>query len=184
MPSRKAQVSHPSQEKLGVYLVRAGVAAGIVASTVVTIPAGHGFLPFLVGYATWFAWLGMSPIPPLAYLFMGADVALVLIVRLMLSQRMWSGAKQQLIVLGAFIVAIVIIWVCGWHACEPRELPVYWFTSIPLAICITYCVTIAVFLVLRKHRKHAGQVMSCLSCGYPLRGLSSNRCPECGATFR
>ena len=25
---------------------------------------------------------------------------------------------------------------------------------------------------------------TCLSCGYPLRGLECNRCPECGSTFQ
>jgi len=38
----------------------------------------------------------------------------------------------------------------------------------------------------RRFAKHllAQDLMVCLECGYSLRGLDANRCPECGVEFR
>ncbi len=52
--------------------------------------------------------------------------------------------------------------------------PVFW-TCVPLAVVLW--ATPAARRQVRRRRNR------CVGCGYPLRGLTSNRCPECGRSF-
>ena len=147
-------MSSAPHERLGVYLVRVGVLVGWAASMVVTITAGHGFMPFIVAYTTCFTWLDQVPIPRLAYAFMGADLAMCLTVVSLLTGRLWTGPRQQLEVLAFFLVTIATVWGFGWRWCDSSDRSVFWFTSIPLGVCVLYCLGVAVFLTLRWRREH------------------------------
>jgi hypothetical protein len=64
----------------------------------------------------------------------------------------------------------------------------YKVKTVPSGLLLTWCTAIGAILIATTSvwRKVAGDIMQnlCLICRYPLHGLPTNRCPECGSDNR